>query len=387
MDKNLEQFYENKNLDISKDIEKFLKIIKNYVVFCTHNPKLTNPDIPNNYVIWNADIPIKKGYVYSSTINSKQRDVSINASYSKVVSFLYLELEDGMSVYDHLFNETELSKKEFSNLGISYEEIVEAVKSIKFGYSPITSDRRLKQVYFPVNDSDYHLLSIVPEVNSIYEVKHINNYLKYDSDIKEIKEKRKKNEYSDKEIYNLPDLISVQYGGSKPQNISYLNSKEGGSSYLLSCFPPNIEDRKYRYPKYNFIEENLGYKKIMPIINRLIKFIKINYNNKTLRDYRDSILLDLLDLAFLEIDKLRNTNIGWSDSESYKNLSNKQKILLDDKYKDIRITNKEYFEDFCEDYSSYIVLLIKRKSKNNEIILSDVQRSYIVKLFMDYGEK
>ncbi|MBF7055095.1 type I-F CRISPR-associated protein Csy1, partial [Halomonas sp. KAO] len=47
---------------------------------------------------------------------------------------------------------------------------------------------------------------------------------------------------------SYPNLAVQKLGGTKPQNISQLNSERGGQNYLLASLPPNWDSREVYAP-------------------------------------------------------------------------------------------------------------------------------------------
>ena len=63
--------------------------------------------------------------------------------------------------------------------------------------------------------------------------------MRYGDEPKAIREARKAGKYHDKPDIRFLDTAIQSFGGSKPQNISQLNSQRGGKTNLLNCAPPS----------------------------------------------------------------------------------------------------------------------------------------------------
>ncbi len=97
------------------------------------------------------------------------------------------------------------------------------------GFKKILSDRQLasdtlaKQVYFPVNESEYHLLAPLYASSLSHALYGQVEEARFGENAKAARECRKK-EDSKTVIVNYPDLAIQKFGGTKPQNVSRLNS-------------------------------------------------------------------------------------------------------------------------------------------------------------------
>ena len=149
------------------------------------------------------------------------------------------------------------------------------------------TNRLVKQVYFPITNSNekesYHLLSILTPSGLLVKVKEQIDNIRFSENSKKVREFRKKNKQPEENISyeDILDLTMIGYGGTKPQNISVLNSRNGGKFYLLSSLPPELEKRKVRLPNNNFFKDTLWIKNYEK---------EFGYLNKVIFDKRNNIL-------------------------------------------------------------------------------------------------
>ena len=79
-----------------------------------------------------------------------------------VYKFLSLPMADSRSVLEHLEEDTPEAKTLFNISSASYGELKEGFLSVmQLDGNKTYSDRLVKQVYFPVADNQYHLLSLL----------------------------------------------------------------------------------------------------------------------------------------------------------------------------------------------------------------------------------
>ena len=314
-------------------------------------------------------------------------DVFGNAAALDVEKFLRVELQDNKTVLQHLDAETDTIKDQFKTRNTNFDEVRDGFMQIKKSDLEQSSEK-LKQIYFPV-DNDYHLLSILNASGIIYKLKERINALRFSEENKILREELKKakpKEGSGKltEIYNL---TSVGYGGTKPQNISTLNNQNGGISFLLSSMPPILKKRKTQPPKQDFFESCLWLELFKRDFEQFHKVLSWRKNNKNVRDMRDDIVLNSITKLKRLIESIREIGSGWSDSETYDDLSHWQKIWLDDKYCDLR-TDKKHNDDYLSKAQSHFAnwFIYNYKQTKNSKLLGDDDVEQIKKILLEEQE-
>ncbi|VFS89950.1 CRISPR type I-F/YPEST-associated protein Csy1 [Raoultella planticola] len=65
--------------------------------------------------------------------------------------------------------------------------------------------------------------------------------LRFGDDVKAIWKARRENTWHPRPLVLFPYSAEMHFGGTKPQNISWLNSVRGGRVWLLSAQPPQWE--------------------------------------------------------------------------------------------------------------------------------------------------
>ncbi|MCQ4167389.1 type I-F CRISPR-associated protein Csy1 [Tahibacter harae] len=105
-----------------------------------------------------------------------------------------------------------------------------------------------KQVYwlvgdFPTNDSDYHLLAPLYATSLTHRLHVTINEGRFGDAAKAAREARKEKRTHEHGFAEYPDLATQKLGGTKPQNISQLNSERGGVNYLLASLPPQWKSK------------------------------------------------------------------------------------------------------------------------------------------------
>ncbi len=341
------------------------------LTIASHPSKFSHPDAKTSSIIAKNN-KANDGYFRSGNINY-ELDVFGNAAALDVYKFLSLKMPDGKTILDHLEQDSPEIKAAFSALNINnYEAIREDFLLIKTSKNNnhTKTDQLVKQIYFPVSN-DYHLLSILTPSGLLTELKNKIDEIRFSEKDKEAKDLRRKNEfYKDDEGYSdLFDLTVMKYGGTKPQNISTLNSQNGGRAYLLPSFPPKFKEAKVKLPTQDFFKDILWIKAFRNEFFALSKLIKDPRNNKPIRDFRENLVKLIIDKVLESVFKIRNfAEKGWSNDGKYKNLPLAQKIWLDDFYQEKRIEQDDWAYEISADFAWWIIKNYEKSYKNHETL-------------------
>ncbi|MEO5558449.1 MAG: type I-F CRISPR-associated protein Csy1 [Dokdonella sp.] len=105
------------------------------------------------------------------------------------------------------------------------------------------SNERAKQLYWltgddPLDDDHYQLLAPLYASSLAHAVFHLINEDRFGEAGKEARKARREQRDHNTGYHEYPSLAVQKLGGTKPQNISQLNSERGGINYLLGSLPP-----------------------------------------------------------------------------------------------------------------------------------------------------
>lgn len=109
--------------------------------------------------------------------------------------------------------------------------------------STLSSHTLAKQVYWPLGndpheDADFHLLAPLYPTSLVHRVYQILQNDRFGEESKAARQARKANQWHQRAVHEYPHLAVQKLGGTKPQNISQLNSERRGDNYLLASLPP-----------------------------------------------------------------------------------------------------------------------------------------------------
>ena len=333
----------------------------------SHPAKFSHPDAKTTPVLFTGEFKVD-GYLRSGNVLINQQDVVGNAAALDVYSFLSLNLSDGLSVLDHFETQsTELKQL----LQVDEETFLlwrKGFLQIKHNAERIQTHASVKQVYFPIADS-YHLLSVLYPSGLISENRERIRAMKFSDDAKSAREARSKKQHHAQGFSDLLNLLVQHFGGTKPQNISKLNSNNAGEAWLLPCFPPELDLLRPHLPKRNFFYElrlDEEAKTLLRAFRDLllaglaIEAIPREQFLKT----RDRLLEQLFTWLLLKAQLIQMQSAGWSNREGFK-LPLSQQLWLDAAYQAEREQTTAWQSEIAEAVTKWLLNWHKRFNRNH----------------------
>lgn len=233
---------------------------------------------------------------------------------------------------------------------------------------PPKTHKLLKQVYFPVEDN-YHLLSLLTPSVVTSELLDRLNLIRFSETAKQARSLKRDNKFSEYDYEDIYDLTEVAFGGSKPQNVSILNSQNTGRAYLLSSCPPILEKRTVRLPRTDFFAQCLYRKNYQDSFVQLHKLMQLDLNNIDIRTAIRNIIQFVIDQVLLQGFKIREYySEGWSQQEYYASLPKLQRIWLDSTYAEQRENDSEWRNELSEDIARWILRSYEKVISESEML-------------------
>jgi len=350
----------------------------------SHPGKFTHPSAKISSVVAQA-MPAADGFLRSGN-SQTELDVFGNAAAMDVYKFLTIALHDGKSILSHLEMETAEIEQQLTIPTAPYHEIAQALLAIKDdGDSSIKTSGKIKQVYFPV-EGDYHLLSVLTSSCLIYKLKERINTMRFSDEAKEAREAKKKNHEHGEVLSEVYGLSVMGFGGTKPQNISVLNSQNYGQAYLLSSTPPVLHDRRIQPPRKNFFSETLWLKAYADDFEKLHQLLIGERNNIHVRHRRDAIIRSIIFQVADRMWMIRHIDAGWSESDNYQNLPRSQSIWLDQQYTEQRDENTEWMDAIKADMTRWFFNSYSKIMGSQKLDMGDDQFPHIRSVIHDCEE-
>jgi len=181
---------------------------------------------------------------------------------------------------------------------------------------------RAKQVYWlvgedPVSNEDFHLLFPLFPTSLAHELYAVIQDVRFGEGSKAARQARREQRWHDGAVREYPDLAAQKLGGTKPQNVSQLNSERRGINYLLSSLPPRWRSRDVRIPFHTgsvFGRIYGGREVVRETVRGLREFLKSDPPANVATRERVSGYLDVLidELVCLASEYQRALEPGWT---------------------------------------------------------------------------
>lgn len=138
-----------------------------------------------------------------------------------------------------------------------------------------------KQLYWLVGDDpgvdeDFHLLAPLYASSLAHRVFQAINADRFGDPAKEAQQARREHRAHVGVVRDYPELAVQKFGGTKPQNISQLNSERGGSNYLLASLPPHWKGSEFSAPWFaESVFTRFGRDQdVWPVVRTLREFLR-----------------------------------------------------------------------------------------------------------------
>lgn len=298
----------------------------------THIGKYTHPDANVQISINPNNTPVIKGYLCSSGFDTKYQDYLCSAEFIPYVKTLEAVMKDGRQIREHLREGSTLLKNvaqvDDATLETWRQSYFEKLKDAE--HCTLT-EKRIKQVYFPLENGEYRLMSLIPCSVLIWELKERISAREWQVETTGTKEKSVRIAYIEK--------WERKFGGTKPQNISFLNSQNGGRAKILPCLPPSLS-QKFQLPLRDFISQfrvfrpqhpNAARNSLWPLFEALHDTLVHDPNTEWARKKKRGIIRSIVEQGIIRhAEHIRhNASAGWSLESKHSGLDSAQKIWLD----------------------------------------------------------
>lgn len=319
----------------------------------SHAPKLTHPDAKASAFIYSG-VMCNDGYVRTGNM-TYPNDVYGNAAAMDVYRFLSIQLNGQYTVLD-AFEKGDPSLKEYiESLGLQFDTVRENFLKTKYQEADkLKTSHLLKQVFFPVGDNQYHLLSIVSATGMMAELNR--RIIDMRSNAKTCRDKIKDNSVLQASYQQISNLTKIGFGGSKPQNISSINQQQRGVFFLLPSLPPQWQEGTLRLPTEDFFRQILNARdpQFQCEFELLQRWINSTLRNKSNRESIKRHILRLVDHVLWIAQQYQMHPAGWSNSQEY--LPMYQKIWLDAAYSHERETDNSWREMIADRIARWIIM-------------------------------
>ncbi|WP_193222262.1 type I-F CRISPR-associated protein Csy1 [Alkalilimnicola sp. S0819] len=249
------------------------------------------------------------------TANAANLDKDIN-------QFLRLEFR-GIPLFKRVLRRDEVLRQALSDDSTRAAQLLDGLGQIAEPLYAPSSHVLSKQLYWlagddPTHDADYHLLAPLHASSLSHRVFETVNKHRFGEAAKAAREARREKRHHPEPHYDYPGLAVQKMGGTKPQNISQLNSERGGNNYLFASLPPVWRSRDIPAPLNT--ETVFGRngifarrKAVRALVSELRRFLGSD-PGKTMatRDRRDELSSAVIDELLQFAAEINELAPGWS---------------------------------------------------------------------------
>lgn len=307
----------------------------------THSLKPIHPDARGtNLYVEPASLPALAELGSHALGAQFAGDVVGNAAALDVYKFLKLEV-NGRSLLTALLAQDADALAALHTDPAQAQSLRDAFVSLTQPHAEGPSSHTLaKQLYWLTGDeacadADYALLAPLYATSLAHAVHAQVQEDRFGEANKTARVAKKERKAHDGVFHDYPGLAVQNMGGTKPQNISQLNSERRGMNYLLSSLPPQWQTSAMRLPVQAgsvFDRLFIARPEVRRTVRALRQFLESDPEpNLATRQHREALLDTLLDeLVSLAAELQQQLPPGWSvDDDRFANLHRSEQLWLD----------------------------------------------------------
>jgi len=324
-----------------------------------------------------------------------QSDALGNAAALDVHKFLTLVMPDGKELIEHIKEETPLATSLLTIKSKDYKALRDEFLAMVTSSTELVTSSKIKQVYFPVDDG-YHQLSILTNSGMVFELRERLNKIRFGANdeekerLKELRAKKKNGEFSEEGYSEIFGLTTIAYGGTKPQNISVLNNRNGGKAHLLNAMPPILESRDIHFPKVDFFKNSISIWEFKSTFYSLHYLYKRDYpKNMEIRDERDGYYGEIIDRIIERMYAVREVSTKQYYEKNSK-LKHHQKVWLIEleAYTKEREKSDEWLDKLLQEIARWIISVGYKKVLGDKeyVKFGKAEYLYLLQLLQEQKE-
>jgi len=307
------------------------------IQLATHTLKPIHPDAKGSQVFAQPNFDLPKSFVGSHSLTPTQRplDVVGNAAALDVFKLLKLCVSDSSgSLLDALQNQSSDAIAALSQDANTAMLLATSLLGVLQGKSEAASHSLGKQLFFPTLCGDHLLAPLYPTqlAHAVHEHLQVMRF----SDSVKLARAARKSELLSSAYRDYPNLLTQSFGGTKPQNISQLNSERGGRTHLFANLPPDLS-RSFTGPPFDqesVFDRNGAFARWRAVQEKLAELREYLHSRKKLtsnmlmREDRAQAVQEIVDELLDFAAQARELKAGWSLEERCK-LRAHQQFWLD----------------------------------------------------------
>ncbi|AGW13657.1 type I-F CRISPR-associated protein Csy1 [Megalodesulfovibrio gigas] len=248
-----------------------------------------------------------------------------------------------------------------------------------------------KQLYWltgddPRDDAQYHLLAPLYASSLAHRVYLTIQAHRFSDETKAAREAKKSNSPCEHGLHEYRELAVQKFGGTKPQNISQLNSERKGVNYLLASCPPVWSPQPVRPPfGVESVFVGFGRQRDAKALVRVLAEFLASEPAATLatRQHRDELLFQILGELHQFAERYRALPPGWSADprcrlvEAQQCWLDPQRAAMDAEFADIWL-HTAWRDEIKRRFGNWL-----NAALGDKLPLGDVEHVYWADLFDD----
>lgn len=358
------------------------------ISLATHAAKFTHSDAKATSWLVVEQTVLDDAYLVTSSLKDKAIDAVGNAAALDVAKLLNLKVEDE-SLIDQIRKGSSPALNEFTSNAELLSSWIEGFKEA-LSDKELTVNSLTKQLYFLVSnnaESEYHLICPLFSSALCHQLHEKVASSRYGTS-KEIRDARKAGNYHSLMDVNFPETAIQTFGGSKPQNISQLNSERYGQTFLLNASPPSFQSQVKPPLSHKTIFSNQFTRKVFASLREFKTFlenVKPHENNFRTRYKRDHyFVIPIIEQLLHYASSIQEIESGWALVPEC-NLKAEHALWLDINNENSSFQTERgklnWLPVIANDFASW---LLKQLKNDEHYLLGDVEHAYFHKLCLHH---
>ena len=360
------------------------------IQLASHTLKAIHPDARGSVVNLRTPICTDDALIGTHTLARQTPDVVGNAAALDVFKLLKIE-HAGKSVLERLLNDDADVLEALSDDAVLAAGLAKQLSAVAQAGGVVSSHTLAKQFYFPLETGEYHLLAPLFPTALVHAWHNTLKNERWSDEAAAARKARSEGKSHEHGYKDFPNLAVQSFGGSKPQNVSQLNSERGGKAYLLPSVPPNWVSREVRPPRGESIFD--GAFPSRPPVKELTKTLraylfekrskpvtlasgeqvmKLGANNMHIRNHRAELVQEIIEELLSYVAQIYTLEPGWSLKNDCK-LGKAQYLLLDpyaDHDEESPMESAELADKWANDFALWLMSAVR----TDETAMGDDER-------------
>jgi CRISPR-associated protein Csy1 len=331
------------------------------IQLASHTLKAIHPDARGSVVNLRTPICTDDALIGTHTLARQTPDVVGNAAALDVFKLLKIE-HAGKSVLERLLTDDADVLAALSDDAAVAAGLAKQLSAVAQAGSMISSHTLAKQLYFRLETGEYHLLAPLFPTALVHAWHNTLKNERWSDEAAAARKARSDGKTHEHGYRDFPNLAMQSFGGSKPQNVSQLNSERGGKAYLLPSVPPNWVSRDVNPPRGESIFDSafpnrLRVKELTKALRAYLFEIRgPQHNTIDIRNHRAMLVQEIIDELLSYVAQIYTLDPGWSLKKDCK-LGQAQSQLLDpyaDHGAESRIESAELSDALANDFALWL---------------------------------